>query len=97
MKGKDPKKVNILEVNAAQYKYSKYKVNKIGDTLAKLSLPQNYDSTFLELKQREKQKTVHMNHKKKTYNKTSQKRSCLERSKAPKTLLLARTRSTMKC
>ena len=44
--------------------------NKIGDTLAELSLPQNYDSTFLELKQMEKQKTIHVKHtNKENYNK----------------------------
>ena len=53
LKGEDPKKVNILEVNGTQYKDSKSITNKIGDTLAELSLPQNYYSTFLEMKPRE--------------------------------------------
>ena len=39
LKGKDPKKVNILEGNAAQYKDSKSIDNKLGDTLAELSFP----------------------------------------------------------
>ena len=52
LKGKDPKKGTILEVNGAQYNNGKSIANKIGDTLAELSPPQNYDSTFLELKQR---------------------------------------------
>ena len=52
LKGKDPKKVTILEVNGAQYKDSKSIANKLGDTLIELSLPENYDSTFLELKRR---------------------------------------------
>ena len=46
------KKVNILEVNGAPYKDSKSTFNKKHDTLAELSLPQNYYSTFFELKQR---------------------------------------------
>ena len=62
LKGIDLKKVNILEVNGAQYKDSKSIANKFGDTLAELSLPQNYDSTFLKLKQREEHKTIHVNH-----------------------------------
>ena len=42
----------------------------MSDTLAELSLPQNYDSTFLELKQREEQKTIHVNHSnRENYNK----------------------------
>ena len=39
LKGKYPKKFTILEVNVAQYKDSKSIANKIGDTLAELSLP----------------------------------------------------------
>ena len=35
MKGTDPNKVNIFEVNGAQYKDSKCIANKIGDTLVK--------------------------------------------------------------
>ena len=58
------KKLTILEVNRAQHKDSKSMANKISDTLAELSLPQNYDYTFLELKQREKQKNIYVNHKK---------------------------------
>ena len=46
----------------AQYKDNKSIANTIGDTLAELSLPQNYDSTFLEMKQREEQKSSHVNH-----------------------------------
>ena len=46
--------MNILEVNAAQYKGSKSIANKIGDTLADLSFQQNYDFIFLELKQNDK-------------------------------------------
>ena len=34
----------------------------MGDTLAELSLPHNYDSTFLELKEREELKTIHVIH-----------------------------------
>ena len=62
LKGKDPKKITTLEVNGAQYKDSKSIANKLGDTLAELSLPQYYDSTFLELKQTQEQKTIHVNH-----------------------------------
>ena len=62
LKGKYPKEVNFLEVNGAQYKDSKSIVNKIGDTLAELSPTQNYDSTFLKLKQREEQETIHVSH-----------------------------------
>ena len=51
VKDKDSKK--LKSVNGAQYKYSKSKPNKIGDTLAELPFPQNYDPTFLELKQKE--------------------------------------------
>ena len=53
LKDKDPKKLKFLEVNGAQYKDSKSRANKIGDTLTELYLQENYDSTFLELKQRE--------------------------------------------
>ena len=60
MKGKDSKKVNILEVNGTQYKKGESIANKIGDTLAELYLPQNYNSTFFELKQREEQKKLFM-------------------------------------
>ena len=49
LKGKDPIKVNFLEANGAQYKDSKVIVSKIGDTLAELSFPKNYDPIFLEL------------------------------------------------
>ena len=62
LKGKDPKNVTILEGNGAQYKDSKSIATKICDTLAELPLPQNYDSTLLELKQREEQKTIHVIH-----------------------------------
>ena len=48
------KKVNILEVNGAQYKGNKCIANKISDTLAELSFQQNYDFIFLELKQKDK-------------------------------------------
>ena len=61
MKGKDPKKVNIFEVNKAQNKDSKSIAYKIGDTLAELYFPQNYDPTFLDVKQKEEQKTIHVN------------------------------------
>ena len=50
LEGKDPKKVNVLEVNGAQYTDSKSIANKTGNTLAELSFPQSYDSTFLVLK-----------------------------------------------
>ena len=50
LKGNDRKKVNILEANGTQYKDSKSIVDKIGDTLAELSFPQNYDYTFLDFK-----------------------------------------------
>ena len=49
LEGKYPKKVNIFEVIGAQYKDSKSIANKIGNTLAYV-VPQNYDSTFLEMK-----------------------------------------------
>ena len=62
LKGKDLKKNNIFEVNRAQYKDSESIANKIGDTLAELYLAQGYDSNFLELKQGEEQKTIHVNH-----------------------------------
>ena len=52
----------MLEVNGAQYKDSNGISYKIGDTLAEISLPQNYEPTFLELKQREEQETIHVNH-----------------------------------
>ena len=59
LKGKDPKKITNLEVNGAQYKDSKSIANKLGDTLAELFLPQKYDSTFLEVNQRDDgQKTI---------------------------------------
>ena len=75
LKGKDPKKVTILEVYGAQCKDSKKIAYKIGDTLAKLSLSQNYHSTLLELKQREEQKTIHVNHtNRENYNKLFTKR-----------------------
>ena len=61
LKGKDPKKVNIREVNGAQYKDSKSMANKIGDTFAELSLPQSYDFIFSDLKQRGGQKTIYVN------------------------------------
>ena len=50
MKGKDPKKINIFEVNGVQHKYRKNMGNKIGDTLHELYLPQNYDYTFFRIK-----------------------------------------------
>ena len=54
----------------SRYKDSKNIANKMGDTLAELSLPENYDSTFLELKQKEDHKTVYANHPyKENYNK----------------------------
>ena len=56
MKGKDTKRVNILEVNMAEFNHSRSTASKIGDTLVELSHPQNYDSTFLKLTQREEQK-----------------------------------------
>ena len=62
LKGKNPKKKNIFQVNGAQYKTIKSIANKIDNTLAELSLLQNYDSTFLELTQKEEQKTIHVNH-----------------------------------
>ena len=69
-KANDQKKLNILEVNGAQLKDSKCLANKIGDTLAELSSPQNYDPTFLELKQKEEQKTLHVIHtNEENYNK----------------------------
>ena len=46
LKGRDPKKVNILEVIGAQSKDSKSIANKTGDTLDELSLLQSFDSTF---------------------------------------------------
>ena len=93
------KKVNILEINGAQYEDSKNITNKMDDTLVELSFPQSHGSTFFELKQKEEQKTIHVNQtKKENYKKNlSQKRSLPEQSKQPKTLLLARTRTTMKC
>ena len=54
--------MNILKIHGAQYKDSKGKANKVGDALAERYLPQNYDPTFLELKQNEEQKTIHVNH-----------------------------------
>ena len=50
------KKINIIKVNEAQCKDTKRIANKIDDTLAELYFPQNYDSTFLELKQKKKHK-----------------------------------------
>ena len=49
MKGKDPKKVTVLEDDGARYNDSKSITNKIGDTLAELSSPRNNDNTFLEM------------------------------------------------
>ena len=43
LKCKQPKKLNILEFNKVQYKDSKSTVNKIGNTLVELYLPQKYD------------------------------------------------------
>ena len=60
--GKDLKKVNVFEVDRAQYTDSKSLANKMGNTLTKLYFPQNYDSTFSETKQKEEQKTLHLNH-----------------------------------
>ena len=75
MKNEDPKKVNILDVNGAQYKDCKCIANKIGDTLPEQSLPQNYDPTLLELQQWEEQKTLHMTHTaKENYNKLFSKK-----------------------
>ena len=69
MKGKDPKLVNRLEVNGVQYKDIKSIARKISDTLTKPSLPLNYDFTFLELKQREEQKNIHVHYtNKENYN-----------------------------
>ena len=69
LKSKDPKKVNILEVNGTQYKDTKSIANRIGDVLAELTFPQKYDHTFPELKQKEKQKTKQVNHtSKEKYN-----------------------------
>ena len=56
--GNDPKKVTIFEVNREQYKNSNNTANKICDMLTELYLPQNYVSTYFELKQREEQKTT---------------------------------------
>ena len=58
----DPKKVNILEADGAQYNDSKSIANKKVNTLAELSFPQNYDPTFVDLKQKEEKKTIHVNH-----------------------------------
>ena len=52
IKGKQPKKVNISEINLMKYKDSKSIANKIGDTLAELSQPQKYEPTFLDLERR---------------------------------------------
>ena len=46
IKGKNSEKVTILEVNGAEYKDSKSIANKVGDTLAELYFPQNFDSTL---------------------------------------------------
>ena len=42
-------KGNLLEVSGAQYKNSKSLANKIGDTLAELTLRQSYDPIFLDM------------------------------------------------
>ena len=44
-------------------KHRKNIADKIRDTLAKLFFPQNYDHTFLELKQKELPKTLHVKKK----------------------------------
>ena len=56
------KKMNVLEVNEALYKYSKSIANKISDTPVELYFPRNYDPNFLELKQKEERKNIHLNH-----------------------------------
>ena len=49
---------------------SKKAYHTIGHTLADQSLPQNYETTFLEMKQKGKQKTIHVKDTiKESYNK----------------------------
>ena len=70
LRGKYPKNVNILEDNGTQYKDTKILANKIGESLIKLLFPHNYDPNFLELEQKEEQKTIKVNHtNKEIYNK----------------------------
>ena len=98
LKDKDPEKVNTLEVNGTQYKDSKSITNKIGKTLAELYLPQNYDSTFLDLKQREEQKTLHVKHAdKENNNKYFSKDELSQAIQAGKNSAPGPDKATMKC
>ena len=53
--------------------------------IAKLSFRQIYDSTFLEWKRKEEQKTIHVNHiNKENYNKPSSKEELIRVTQATK-------------
>lgn len=70
LKGKDPKRIIMLEANGTQYQDSKSIADLIGDTLAELSLPQTYSRDFLEIKAAEEAKTLQtQNGNRETYNK----------------------------
>ena len=59
--------------------------NKIGVTLVEHFLPQNYDSIFVELKQKEEKKTIHVNHtNEENDNKTFSKEDLTEDIQATK-------------
>ena len=62
MKSKDRKKVNILEVNGAQFKDSISIANKIGDITRRTISSTKLRLHFLEFKQKEEHKTIHVNH-----------------------------------
>ena len=61
-KGKDPKKVNTLEVNGEQYKDSKRIANKISDTIAELSFPQKLQLKLFRIETKGKIENYTVNH-----------------------------------